>query len=205
MNEVITEARSNLSQHAPRITTIKVKPDQVRVVIGPGGKMIKGIIDQTGVSIDVSDDGTIAIASSDADAVNKAIHIIQGLTTEPEIGRPYTGIVKRIEPYGAFLEVLPGKDGLLHISDMAWEHVEKVEDVVQMGAELEVVISNIDRDNRIRLSRKELLPKPEGYDENAQPPRRDREDRGGGGRGGGRDGGGGRGGRDDRRPGRPRN
>ncbi|MBC7171629.1 MAG: polyribonucleotide nucleotidyltransferase, partial [Polyangiaceae bacterium] len=162
MNEVLTSARTELSEHAPRITQLKVKPDQIRLVIGPGGKMIKAIVDQTGVKIDVEDDGTISIASADSAAVKKAIEIIQGLTTEPEVGAKYKGVVRRVERYGAFLEIAPGTDGLLHITDMAWEFVERVEDHMNLGDEVEVVVSNIDREGRIRLSRKVLLPKPEG-------------------------------------------
>jgi len=181
MNAVLAQPRAELSPHAPRIETIRVKPDQVRLVIGPGGKTIKGIIEQTGVTIDVTDEGLVSVASSDGEAMKKAIAIIQSITEEPEVGKRYEGTVRRIEPYGAFIEVLPGNDGLLHISDMDWKHVERVEDYVSMGAQLEVVITNIDRDGRIRLSRKELLPKPEGYveppprAERSGPPRRDRD------------------------------
>src|SRR5690606_27200229 len=104
--------RPELSKWAPRITTVKVKPDQIRLIIGPGGKTIKGIIDQTGVAIDVEDDGTINIASADPDAVKRALDIIKGLTAEPEVGAVYEGVVKRTVDFGAFVEVLPGVDGL---------------------------------------------------------------------------------------------
>ena len=203
MNEVLGEARTDLSKYAPKITSIKVKPDQIRLVIGPGGKMIKAIVDQTGAKIDVSDDGTVAIASSDAAAVAKAIAIIEGLTTEPEIGQKYSGVVKRVERYGAFVEIAPGKEGLLHITDMSYDFVEKVEDIVKLGDEIEVVVSNIDREGRVKVSRKPLLEKPEGWDEEEEKRRAARKDRDGdrGGRGRGRDGG--RGGRD-RRPRRDR-
>jgi polyribonucleotide nucleotidyltransferase len=186
MRETIAEPRQELSRHAPRITTVKVKPDQIRSIIGPGGKMIRAIVDQTGASIDVEDDGTVNIASSDSEAVNKAIEIIKSLTTEPEVGQKYKGTVRRVERYGAFIEIAPGSDGLLHISDFAWDHVEKVEDVMNVGDEVEVVVSNVDRDGRIRLSRKELLPKPEGY---VEPEPGEGGERGRGGRGG-REGGG---------------
>jgi polyribonucleotide nucleotidyltransferase len=176
MNEAISQPRPELSKYAPRITTIKIKPDQIRLVIGPGGKMIKAIVDQTGVSIDVSDDGTIAIASSDSAAAARAVEIIRGITQEPEIGQTYKGTVRRVEPYGAFLELMPGSDGLLHISDISWHRVESVEDHMKLGDVVEVKITNIDRDGRIRLSRKELIPKPEGYVE--PPPREARGDRG---------------------------
>jgi polyribonucleotide nucleotidyltransferase len=204
MNEVMAQPRPELSKYAPRITTIKVKPDQIRSIIGPGGKMIRAIVDQTGAQIDVEDDGTVNIASPDEAAVKKAIEIIKGLTTEPEIGVKYKGIVRRVERYGAFLEIMPGTDGLLHISDMEWGHVDTVESLMNLGDEVEVVVSNVDRDGKVKLSRKELLPKPEGYVE--REPRegggggrdRDRDRRGGRGGGGRRDGGGGR--DRDRRP-----
>ena len=194
MNEVMATHRPELSKYAPRIETLKVKPDQIRVVIGPGGKMIKAITEQTGAKIDITDDGTVSIASPDGEALKKAIEIIESLTLEPEIGTKYKGIVRRVENYGAFLEIAPGKDGLLHITDMDWGFVEKVADVMDLGDEVEVMISDIDREGRIRLSRKALLEKPEGY---VEPERKERRD--GGGRGG-RDGG--RGGRDRDRGGR---
>ncbi|MDW8363568.1 MAG: polyribonucleotide nucleotidyltransferase [Myxococcales bacterium] len=197
MAEVIDRPRPELSRWAPRITTIRVRPDQIRVVIGPGGKTIKAIVDQTGAQIDIEDDGTIAIASSDPAAVQRAVDIITSLTTEPEVGKRYRGIVRRVEPYGAFLEIAPGHDGLLHISDFDWRRTERVEDVMNVGDEVEVVVSNIDRDGRIRLSRKELLPKPEGWDERAAANERRREERPGS---GGKPGGGGTpGGREERR------
>ena len=190
MNQVLATARPDLSKYAPRITTIKVKPDQIRAIIGPGGKMIKAIVDQTGCAIDIADDGTVSIASPDGDSVQKAIEIIQNLTMEPEVGAVYKAKVVRVEPYGAFLEFAPGKDGLLHISEFDWNRVDKVEDVMNLGDEIEVKITEIDREGRVRLSRKELLPKPEGY---VEPPPRERSDRGGdrdrGGRGGPRRGG----------------
>ncbi len=186
MAESLNEPRKQLSPYAPRISTIKVKPDQVRLVIGPGGKTIKGIIEQTGVSIDVEDDGTVHVASSDPDASNKALEMIRGLTIEPEVGQVYKGTVRRIEAYGAFIEITPNHDGMVHISDMDWAHIEKVQDVMNLGDEVEVKVTNVDRDGRIRLSRKELLPKPEGY---VERPERPRTGGGGGGRGPRREGG----------------
>ena len=197
MNEVMATPRPELSKYAPRIETLKVKPDQIRVVIGPGGKMIKAITEQTGAKIDISDDGTVSIASPDGEALKKAIEIIESLTLEPEIGTKYKGIVRRVENYGAFLEIAPGKDGLLHITDMDWGFVEKVADVMDLGDEVEVMISDIDREGRIRLSRKALLEKPEGY---VEPERKERREGGGRGRDGDR--GRGRGGRDGDRGGR---
>ena len=184
MNEVMATNRPELSKYAPRIATLKVKPDQIRVIIGPGGKMIKAISEQTGAKIDITDDGTVSIASPDGEALKKAIEIIESLTLEPEIGTKYKGVVRRVENYGAFLEIAPGKDGLLHVTDMEWGFVEKVTDVMDLGDEVDVVISDIDREGRIKLSRKALLEKPEGY---VEPERRERRD-GGGGRDGGRGG-----------------
>jgi polyribonucleotide nucleotidyltransferase len=193
MAETLSTARTELSKYAPRITTIKVKPDQIRLVIGPGGKTIKGIIDQTGVAIDVEDDGTVNVASSDSDAVLKALAIIKGLTAEPEIGQVYKGAVQRITDFGAFVELLPGTDGLLHISEMAHTRVDKVTDVMKEGDVIEVKVLSVDRDGKVRLTRRELLPLPEGEEgerakermlaaREAGPPQRG----GGGGRGGDR-------------------
>ena len=189
MAQTLGAARPDLSKWAPRITQIKVKPDQIRVIIGPGGKTIKGIIDQTGVAIDVEDDGTVNIASADSEAVKKALDIIKGLTTEPEVGTVYKGTVTRIADFGAFIEILPGTDGLLHVSEMAHHRVDKVTDVMKEGDSVEVKVLSIDRDGKIRLTRRELLPFPEGPEGEAAkkrlaqareaggPPSRDRGDR----------------------------
>jgi polyribonucleotide nucleotidyltransferase len=162
MLSTLGQARPDLSKWAPRITQIKVKPDQIRLIIGPGGKTIKGIIDQTGVAIDVEDDGTVNIASSDNEAVKKALDIIKGLTTEPEVGAVYKGTVSRIVDFGAFIEILPGTDGLLHVSEMAHERVERVTDVMKEGDAVDVKVISVDREGKIRLTRRELLPFPEG-------------------------------------------
>ena len=162
MLETLPTVRPELSKYAPRITTVKVKPDQIRLIIGPGGKTIKGIVDQTGVAIDVEDDGTVNVASSDPEAVKKALDIIRGLTAEPEVGAVYQGTVKRITDFGAFVEVLPNTDGLLHISEIAHTRVDRVEDVLHEGDSVEVKVLSVDRDGKVRLSRRELLPLPEG-------------------------------------------
>ncbi|MBX3185673.1 MAG: polyribonucleotide nucleotidyltransferase [Labilithrix sp.] len=162
MAETLSESRAELSKYAPRITTIKVKPDQIRLIIGPGGKTIKGIVDQTGVAIDVEDDGTVNVASADSEAVKKALDIIRGITAEPEVGATYKGAVQRITDFGAFIEILPGTDGLLHVSEMAHTRVERVTDVMKEGDEVEVKVIEVGRDGKIRLSRRELLPLPEG-------------------------------------------
>ena len=211
MLETLSTHREELSKWAPRITTLKVKPDQIRLVIGPGGKTIKGIVDQTGVAIDVEDDGTVNIASADPEAVKKAIAIIESLTREPEVGTIYKGKVTRVTDFGAFVEVIPGTDGLLHISEMAHTRVERVEDIMKEGDEVEVKLISVERDGKLRLSRREILPLPEG-DEGEQAKARmqaaregggDRGPRPGGDRGGDRGGrGGDRGGRGGDRGGR---
>jgi polyribonucleotide nucleotidyltransferase len=206
MLETLPEPRPELSQYAPRITTIKVKPDQIRLIIGPGGKTIKGIVDQTGVTIDVEDDGTVNVASPDSDAVKKALGIIKGLTQEPEVGATYKGTVRRITDFGAFVEILPNTDGLVHISELAHHRVERVEDVVKEGDEVEVKVLSVDREGKIRLSRREMLPLPEGEEGEAAAARmaQAREQGGPPARRGGDGPRGDRGGRDGDRRGPPR-
>jgi polyribonucleotide nucleotidyltransferase len=157
MAESLAAPREELSKHAPRIFTMTIKPDRIRDVIGPGGKMIRAIIEQTGVAIDVEDDGTISIASSDDNSAKKAMEIIKGLTTEPEVGQFYNGVVRRIVDFGAFVEILPGTDGLIHISELDTKRVAKVTDVLKEGDEVLVKVISIDRQGKIRLSRKEAL------------------------------------------------
>ncbi len=157
MNEVISEARDDLSQHAPRIVTVQVKPDKIRDIIGPGGKTIRALAEQTGAQIDVSDSGLVSIASSDARSLEQAKQLIAGLTMEPEVGQFYNGVVKRIIEIGAFVEIMPGTDGLLHISEIAKERIRAVEDVLSEGDEVVVKCIKVDRDGKIRLSRREVL------------------------------------------------
>ncbi len=160
MAEALAGPREDLSMHAPRITTLQVKPDQIREIIGPGGKTIRGITAQTGVAIEVEDDGTVHIASPDGIAVKKAIDIIKGLTTEPEVGEFYMGVVKRIADFGAFVEILPGTDGLVHISELDAKRVNTVQDICKEGDEMVVKVIGIDRaTGKIRLSRREVLGK----------------------------------------------
>jgi polyribonucleotide nucleotidyltransferase len=207
MMEVITEARQELSPHAPRVTTIKINPDRIRDIIGPGGRMIRKITDETKTSIDIQDDGTVLIGSTNAENTQKAIDTITGLTKDVSAGDVYTGKVTRIMAFGAFVEVLPGKEGLVHISELSDRRVGKVEDVVNIGDEVKVVVTEIDRQGRINLSRRALLEEseiPEGEEApdeeergfRPRPPRR--EEGGRGGFGGGNRGGFGRG--DDRGP-----
>jgi polyribonucleotide nucleotidyltransferase len=157
MQEVISEARPNLSPYAPRITLIKIDPEKIGTVIGPGGKTIRKIIEDTGVKIDVEDDGTVYIASVDEAGSQKAVQIIEGLTEEAEVGKIYTGKVVRITDFGAFVEILPGQDGMVHISQLADYRVPSVEDVVRVGDEIMVMVIDIDRDGKIRLSRQAVL------------------------------------------------
>ena len=157
MNKVISTARKDLNRFAPRIHQMKVNPDKIREIIGPGGKMIRSITESCGVKIEVSDDGTVKIASNDEARVKAAIEVIQSLVQEAVIGQIYKGIVKRIADFGAFVEILPGTDGLVHISQLADEKVRRVDDVLQEGEEVYVKVLDVDRQGKIRLSRKEAM------------------------------------------------
>lgn len=157
MAEALSAPRTELSPYAPRITTIHVKPDQVRAVIGSGGKNIRGIVEATGCAIDIEDDGKINIASADGEACKLAIKMIRDLTQEAEIGKLYMGTVKKIMEFGAFVEIYPGTDGLVHISELAKERVRNVTDVLQEGDQVLVKCLDIDRQGKIKLSRKEAL------------------------------------------------
>ena len=155
----LPEARKELNPYAPKIDIIQINPDKIKVVIGRGGETINGIIDATGVKIDIDQTGNVSIASSDQDMINKARQMIEDLVREVEVGQVYTGKVKRIEKFGAFVEVLPGKDGLVHISELEHRRVAQVEDVLKIGDVVEVKVIEIDNQGRINLSRKVLLPK----------------------------------------------
>jgi polyribonucleotide nucleotidyltransferase len=157
MAAAIETPRGELSMHAPRIVTIKIKQDRIRDLIGPGGKTIRGIVEQTGCKIDVSDDGTVLVASSDGVALQKALDHIRGLTAEAEVGKIYRGTVRRVVDFGAFVEIMPGTDGLVHISQLANERVRQVTDVVREGDVIDVKVLEVDRSGKIRLSRKEAL------------------------------------------------
>ena len=158
MAETIAEPRKNLSPYAPRIMVMKIDPAKIGTVIGPGGKMIRSIIEETGAKIDIEDDGTVFIASSDAGAAVAACRRIEGLTEVPEVGRIYTGKVVRTTDFGAFVEILPGIDGMVHISQLADFRAESVEDVVRVGDEIMVMVTDIDPSTgRIRLSRQAVL------------------------------------------------
>ncbi|HZS12707.1 MAG TPA: polyribonucleotide nucleotidyltransferase [Nitrospirales bacterium] len=161
MAEALPAPRTNLSAYAPRIFTMKIKQDKIRDVIGPGGKMIRSIIAETGVKINVEDSGMISIAAVDEASAKKAMDIINGLTEEVEVGRIYTGTVRKIMDFGAFVEVLPGVDGLVHISQLAHHRVKAVTDEVKEGDVITVKVLEVDRQGKIRLSRKETLPAPQ--------------------------------------------
>ena len=157
MNEIIDSSRKELSPYAPRIITMQIKTERIKDVIGPGGKTIRGIIDKTGVTVDIDDTGLVSLGSPDESRLDEAIQIIEGLTQSPEKGCIYTGIVKKIMDFGAFVEILPGIDGLVHISQIAPHRIDKVTDVLKEGDEVKVKVLEIDRDGKIRLSRKEAL------------------------------------------------
>ncbi len=157
MNNVIAEPKKELSPYAPKILTMAINPDKIRDVIGPSGKTINKIIEDTGVKIDIEQDGTIFIASDDPDMNDKARQIIEDLIREVEVGTTYLGTVKRIEKFGAFVELFSGKEGLVHISELAEERVKKVEDVLKLGEQVLVKVKEIDRQGRINLSRKAVL------------------------------------------------
>jgi len=181
MLKVLPEPRKQLSKYAPKIITFFINPDKIREVIGPGGKMINKIIADTGVKIDIEDDGRVAIATPDEEAAAKARRIIEGIAKDVEVGEVYEGKVVRIlSTMGAFIELLPGKDGLLHISKLANERVEKVEDVLNIGDAVEVKVSEIDAQGRINLLRNDMEYKPRTFNRNqgqgsggGRPPRRD--------------------------------
>lgn len=157
MLEAINEPRTELSEYAPKIITMTIDPDKIRDVIGPSGKQINEIIDETGVTIDIEQDGSVYISSTDQAMNDKAKQIIEDIVKEVEVGEMYLGTVKRIEKFGAFVEVLKGKDGLVHISELDTKHTKRVEDVVSIGDQIMVKVKEIDRQGRINLSRKAVL------------------------------------------------
>ena len=162
MLKAIPEVRSELSPYAPKITTITINPDKIRELIGPGGKVIQGIVAESGAKIDIEEDGTVYIAAVDQASGNKALEMINDIIREPEVGEIYTGRVVSIKEFGAFVEFLPGKEGLCHISELDTKRVGKVEDVVHEGDEIVVKLKNIDAKNgKFSLSRKDALKKDE--------------------------------------------
>lgn len=158
MNTVMASPKEGLSDYAPRIINLKVKPEKIKDIIGPGGKMIKSIIRDTGVTIDVEDDGTVQVASSDDEAIKKALAIINGICAEAEVGKIYDGKITRLMNFGAFCEILPGKEGLIHVSELANKFVKDVESEVKVGDAVKVKVIEIDAQNRINLSRRQAMP-----------------------------------------------
>jgi polyribonucleotide nucleotidyltransferase len=161
MQETLNASRTNISTYAPRIVTIQIPVDKIRDVIGPGGKVIRGIIERTGVKIDVEDDGRVNVASADEESAQRAIAIIQELTATPELNKSYLGTVQRITDFGAFVEIMPGVDGLLHVSEIAKHRVQDVRNELKEGEQLMVKVINIDPSGKVRLSRKALLEGPD--------------------------------------------
>jgi polyribonucleotide nucleotidyltransferase len=157
MEAALPAPSSQLSTYAPRITLLTINPDKIRDVIGPGGKVIRKIQEDTGATIDIDDDGTVKVASYDSEGGQRAVEIIRGLTEDPEVGAVYEGIVRRIQSFGAFVEILPNRDGLLHISELDTKRVERVEDVVREGDRVRVKVLSVDPEGKVRLSRKALL------------------------------------------------
>ena len=199
MIEAIAEPRSEMSPYAPRMYRLQIDPSKIGTVIGPGGRVIRSIIEETGCSVDIEDDGSVFIGGTDEESARRAISIIEGMTKDVEVGQIYTGRVARIMNFGAFVEIAPGKDGLVHISELADFRVPSVEDVVKIGEEIQVMVTEVDSMGRINLSRRAVLA---GETDVAAVVARQAAERGarggpgGGDRGGDRGGGGGdRGGR----------
>ena len=161
MKEAMPESRPEISRYAPRILVLRINPDKIRDVIGPGGKTIKKICEQTGAQIDIEDDGSVKVACVDAEMAQRAVEIVRSLTEDPEIGRIYRGRVKRIVNFGAFVEILPGRDGLVHVSELENYRVARVEDVVKEGDIVFVKVIGVDEEGKIRLSRKGI-PQEDG-------------------------------------------
>jgi len=157
MDKALSETRKEMSIYAPRIVTLKVPKDKIRDIIGAGGKVIRGIIEQTGVSIDINDDGIVSIASTDKKASQAAVDIVESLIQEVEVGKIYLGKVKKIVDFGAFVEILPGTDGLVHISQICDRRIKSVSDEIQEGDEIKVKVIDVDQQGKVKLSRKEAL------------------------------------------------
>jgi polyribonucleotide nucleotidyltransferase len=171
MQQAIRQTRGELSPYAPRITKVAVHPDRIRDIIGPGGKTIRRIVEETKCTVDIDDDGTVIIGSTSAENAERAIEMIHQLTRDVEVGTVYTGKVTRIMGFGAFVEILPGKEGLVHISELADYRVPTVEDVVNIGDEVKVLVTEIDRMGRINLSMRALLaPSGDGAPPGQRPP-----------------------------------
>ena len=163
---------NEISKYAPRILSLQINPEKIGALIGPGGKNIKKIIEDTECDINVDDDGIVSITGENIDKCNDAMVLVEAITMEPEVGQEFDGIVTRLMTFGAFVEFAPGREGLVHISEMEWRRVEKVEDVCKSGDKMKIKFIKIDDQGRLDFSRKALLPKPEGYVERPKHPRR---------------------------------
>ena len=154
---------NNISQYAPRIMSVNINPEKIGALIGPGGKNIKKIIEDTECEVNVDDDGLVTIAGQNTEKCNEALEHVKALTFEPEVGMEFEGTVTRIMSFGAFFEFVPGREGMVHISELEWKRVEKVEDVVNIGDKVRIKLIKIDDQGRLDFSRKALIEKPEGY------------------------------------------
>ena len=183
--DIITETmpapREDLKPHAPRIVSLTIDKDQIGALIGPGGKIIQDIQEKSGAVInieEVDNKGIVDVAASNKESIDKALVRIRAIVAKPEVGEVYDGVVKSIMPFGAFVEILPGKDGLLHVSEIDYKRIENVEDVLKEGDHIQVKLLEIDpKTSKLRLSHKALLPKPEGYQERSERPRGERPER----------------------------
>ena len=187
MDKALAQPRADLSPYAPRIVTLQINPEKIGDLIGPKGKTIRGIQDETGAELTVDDSGLVTIAAVGGEAMQRARQMVQAITAEPEIGATYEGTVKTTTAFGAFVEIMPGTEGLVHISELKHGRTEKTEDVVNKGDRVTVKLLDRDERGRLRLSMKALIPKPEGMpEEEARPPRaegdgdRSRPENGGG-------------------------
>jgi len=172
MNKVLSEA-NEISQYAPRIISLTINPEKIGALIGPGGKNIKKIIEDTECEVNVDDDGLVSIAGENTQKCNEAVEMVKAITFEPEVGMEFDAVVSRIMSFGAFVEFAPGREGMVHISELEWRRVEKVEDVLNKGDEVRVKLIKIDDQGRLDFSRKALIEKPEGYVERPKKPRND--------------------------------
>jgi polyribonucleotide nucleotidyltransferase len=172
MNKALSAPRADLSTYAPRIVTLMINPEKIGDLIGPKGKTIRGIQDETGAELTVDDTGLVTIAAVGGEAMNRAKQMVQAITAEPEIGATYEGTVKTTTAFGAFVEIMPGTEGLVHISELKHGRTDKTEDVVNKGDRVTVKLLDRDERGRLRLSMKALVPRPEGMpEEEPRPPR----------------------------------
>ncbi|MGA1790631.1 MAG: polyribonucleotide nucleotidyltransferase [bacterium] len=173
MMEALAGPRPQISQYAPKILFVQVPKDKIGVVIGPGGKTIRGLIEELGVKIDIDDEGRVTVSSTEEDKNQEAKKRILAMTEEPEVGKIYEGLVKKICDFGAFVEILPGTDGLLHKTEISYRYFRRIEDEIKEGEKIKVKVIEVDRDGKVRLGRKELLPKPDPSEMQQRPPRRE--------------------------------